>query len=494
MITKIDASYRLILILFITLSISGCSKTTKKKVTLKNHAAFLPETAPVPKADNLLLIVIDTLRADRLGCYGYKDQPTTPALDAIAAQSIIFDRFYTASPWTAPAFGTLLTGVSPLLHKTGWWLKDPEKGSVLIGNVNLYSLNSRLYTLAELLNTRVSATFASNPFLDPKLGFARGVDHYDQTPEHRRADVVTSQALTWLKNNGDQKFFVMLHYMDTHTPYDPLPEYKKQFTKNIDPGRIKAPFAPSQSEALKLHPSKNELQYIKSLYNAELRFVDDEIKRLFETIDKQGLLDNTWIVITADHGEEQWDHGDFNHGFQYENEVTRVPLIIRAPKGKWGAKKRVPYSVPMKDLLPTFLSWFNIAPPKYIEGKNIMPVITGKEKNDRPCYMEFQLYRKQKYAYFNGRYKIIKPETGPGEYMYDLLKDPEEQHKITKHTAEYKKISKEIREYQRARLTLMNKINNGLLEAKTELDSDEQNNDALSNETVKSLKALGYIK
>ncbi len=475
----------------------ACRSLDHRPSTAVPAKSFAPILEPVPPGQNLMLIIIDTMRVDRMSAYGYH-LPTTPAVARIAGESIMFDRFYAAAPWTAPSFGTLLTGVSPRIHHTGKWLKNASKGVVRVGAVTMFPLNPQLQTLAGLLESHESAVFSSNPFLDPALGFARGVDYYDQTFTHRPANEITDAAISWLKENRDRDFFAMVHYMDAHTPYGPPKSTLRLFQKKKC-DRVRSPFGPSAYEAHFFKPSAEEIECVTALYNAEVRFVDDQIDRLVNAMERLHILDNTWLVITADHGEEHWDHGDFNHGFQYEDEVTRVPLIIRAPGGQWGKGRRVPWSVPMQDLLPTFLEWFSIPPPDYLEGDSIMPLLRGEESADRPCYMEFQLFRRQRHAWFDGRYKFIKPETGRGAYMYDLATDPKEQKKIWGRHPEFQRLEQNLNAYRESRRSLIDMLNRQRKEhLPTESDTADDNSPprgaALPAEAIQSLKALGYME
>jgi hypothetical protein len=182
-------------------------------------------TSP-PRADKMLLIVVDTLRADRLGAYGY-DKPTTPTMNALASEGVRFESLRAASPWTAPSFGALYTGVSPTVHGAGAMLaKGSQKGHDVLG-VTVGGIRRDLPTLAELMpEEMVTAGFVTNSFMSESLGMARGFDHYDQrnnsVHRYRKADDVTDRALKWLDANSDKPFFMLLHYIDPHMGYGPM--------------------------------------------------------------------------------------------------------------------------------------------------------------------------------------------------------------------------------------------------------------------------------
>lgn len=479
---------------FLLLWTAACGKDTQspalsvlKSVPLEPEAVKI--TQEVPAAKNLMLIVVDTLRADRLGCYGYK-RNTTPRLDSIAAESILFERFYAASPWTAPSFGTIFTGVSPAIHRTGRWLRKKGADTKQIGRVVLHPLNPRIPTIGELFDDFFTVGIFTNAFLKPKLGFSRGFDRFDQVDGlavgTRRAKKVTDRAIKQLSKRGDRPFMFVVHYFDPHTAYDPLPQDKKRFLDVPPPSDyVKAPFGPRNREQKKADDvSAEEKAYIIGLYDAEVFHVDKHIGRLIDYMKKQGLFENTWLVITADHGEEHYDHGGFNHGHQYEDEVVRVPLIIRAPGGKWGAGVRVQTSARHVDLVPTFLEWFKKKLPPFLEGKSLMPILKGKETRHRDAYMEYPLSPKETYAYFDGRYKIIKNIPQKITYAYDLHIDPGERKKIKGRRSLLKRLEKKIEKYYEKR---------NRLKARTDAGSDTSGY-AFSDDTKEALKNLGYLE
>ncbi len=454
------------------------------------HRPFSPVTEPLPKARKMVFIIIDTLRRDRLGVYGY-DKPTSPSIDRIAKESMIFDRFYSASSWTGPSFGTIFTGVSPLIHRTGKWLArdEIESGTRRVGAVFLNPLSKAVKTLGEHFEDFETAAFLTNGFLHRKFGYARGIDHFDyDTGElygSRRARVVTDHALKWLEGNAEKDFIALVHYFDLHTAYEPLPEYKEQFAPGPDPSKMFTyPFAPSLKELVHYKPNQKEIDYAIGLYNGELRHVDDQVGVLVDGMKNLGLLENTWLVITSDHGEEHFDHGFFNHGHRYEDELTRVPLIIRAPGGEWGAGNWIPYSASHVDLLPTFLEWFGKEAPWYLEGESLVPLITGEQQKNRPCYMEFPLApRREHYAYFDGRYKIIRAAYRDRTYMYDLKKDPKEQKRKGKGHRKFKKLEAAMEKYRSDRLKIVHRLK--------QTDSFDE---AVMPEDIRgALKKLGYI-
>ncbi|MFO8073450.1 MAG: sulfatase [Polyangia bacterium] len=448
-----------------------------------------PAEPQAPEGRRVVLIVIDTLRADRLGCYGYEEQEVTPAIDRLAEEGVLFEKFHSASPWTGASFASILTGVAPTVHRAGKRLPSKSKEGESFLGVRVTPIGKKVATLPELLGETTSAAIVTNAFLHPSLGFARGFNHYDHEVaglyKARRADEVTDAAIEWLRGHEDDSFFLMVHYFDPHISYDPPPEYRKRFAKPPS-GRIGVPFADhAAARSGELDPSENEERFIRGLYNGEVRFVDDQIGRMLEEMDGLGMLDDSWIALTADHGEEQFDHGSFDHGHRYEDEVTRVPLVIRAPGGKWKAGERVGWSARHVDIAPTVLDWLGVEPHPQFSGESLMPLISGEEEQHRPAYMECNIYWKARRALFDGRYKLIRDVEGERGYMYDLDEDPGEQNRFGKDHPRYA----ELEERLSVLVTALEK-------RARELRTGDAGQEAveLSEDVSGALRALGYLE
>lgn len=474
----------------------GCNSVAKKKSDPKVDKAAVKEVATSPgrtqptsspkrsKSEKMVLIIIDTLRADRLGAYGH-DKPTSPTIDALAKEGIRFDTLHSASPWTAPSFGTIYTGVSPTVHGAGAMLaKGSHKGTSVLG-VTVGGIRKDLPTLAELMpENMVTAGFVTNAFVSKALGMGRGLDHYDHRNasvfRYRKADEVTERALKWLNKNSENPFFLLLHYIDPHMGYGPPAKYVKMFAPN-KPRRINVPFTDHESARDgSLNPSEDEKRFIRGLYDGEVRFVDDQIKRVIALLQETGRLDDTWVIITSDHGEELFEHGSFEHGHAYENEVTRVPLIIRAPKGRWHAGEAVGHSVRHVDIPATLLDLLGAPVPPHFEGASLVPMIEGKDTADRPAYIEFNLFHGQQCALFDGQYKVVFDIRRNRGFYYDLKNDPREMTRLDDRSPQYARLLK----------ALMNKRKALQAAAKGKVFEKGQ----LSGEAAEALKSLGYIK
>lgn len=294
---------------------------------------------------NVLLVTIDTLRADHLGCYGY-GSARTPNIDRLAGESVVFDNATTAVPLTLPSHATIMTGVYPPTHG----VRD---------NGGFY-LDDRWETLAEFLKSRGFATggFISAFVLDRRWGIAQGFEEYYDHFElskfkmvsldsvQRRGDETLRHALEWIDRNGNRRFFAWVHFYDPHTPYDPPEPFASAFTER--------PFG---------------------LYDGEIAFVDSLIGEMRRHLEERGLLDTTLLVLTADHGESLGDHGETGHGFFIYDATTRVPLIVRAPGF---AHRRIAGQVRTIDLYATICGALGLQPPAQVEGSNLVPMMKGK--------------------------------------------------------------------------------------------------------------------
>ncbi|MBI2894360.1 MAG: sulfatase [Deltaproteobacteria bacterium] len=445
-----------------------------------------PSTPP-PTGSRVILVVVDTLRADRLGCYGFTDQPTSPTIDRLASEGILFERFHSASPWTAASFGSILTGVAPTVHRAGHRARKGAASTKSFLGVTTTPLSPRTPTIAELLGDTRSGAILTNSFLHPSMGFSRGFDHYDHQNagllRSRRADATTRAAAKWLQENHRDPFLLLVHYFDPHMSYDPPAAYRAQFAPGPS-GRISVPFADhTRARNGELDPTETEKSFIRGLYNAEVRFVDDQIGVLVEAANRLGLLDDAWVVITSDHGEEQFEHGSFDHGHRYEDEVTRVPLVIRPPGGRWRAGSRIPYSARHIDIAPTILEWFGKARPARMSGRSLMPFIAGVEADHRAAYMEFNIYRGERRALYDGRYKLIWRIFNSTGQMYDLLQDPFERNPLDAAHPEFVRMTNELGATRQR------------IEKWASATRDESEDRVLlPAEVIESLRSLGYVE
>jgi arylsulfatase A-like enzyme len=336
----------------------------------------------------VVIITLDTTRADRLAAYGFMSG-STPAIDRLARSGVVFEQAMTTAPLTLPAHTSLFTGLLPPRHG----VRD---------NADL-PLDASHVTLAELLRARGVQTgaFVGSAVLDADRGLSEGFDEYntggdgsDRTLQ-RSAETVMNEAIRWLEGRGGSPFFLWTHLYDPHRPYE-APE----------------PYRSAAADA----------------YTAEISFVDAQIGRLLNTLERRGILDDTLIIVVADHGESLGEHGERDHGIFVYDSVMRVPLIIRAPRTVPG---RIGGLVRITDLMPTVLDLFGVPPPS-IDGVSLAGVLARRQQ-----LPELEAYAESLYPrHFGwsplrslraGRYKFIE---APKAELYDLEQDPFEERSI----------------------------------------------------------------
>ena len=306
-----------------------------------------------PAIRSVLLISIDTLRADHLSSYGFK-RLTTPSIDGVAQEGVLFRNVYSPVPVTQPAHSSMLTGTFPPSHG----VRD-----------NLHNrLPDSAFTLAEFLKSRGFATAAvvSSFVLDHRFNLSQGFDSYDDRFERvpklgdlseRRGDETTRRATQWLTGQGSEPFLLFVHYYDPHDPYEP-PE----------------PFAS---------------RWADDLYSGEVAFADHCVGELLEKLKQLGLYDSTLIVITGDHGEMLGEHGELNHGFFIYESALKVPLIFRVPGAKTQGR-RVDQAVSLIDIMPTIAGLLGAPVPKQAQGLDLSSLLVGDRAlgRGRPLYAE----------------------------------------------------------------------------------------------------------
>jgi arylsulfatase A-like enzyme len=350
-----------------------------------------------PKPFNVVLIIIDTLRADHLGVYGYA-RPTTPNLDAFAAQATVFEQAYSLSPWTKPSIASIVTGLSPRRHGIEEWGDDLAKKDV---------------TAAELFQQQGYQTRAaiSHVILKPGHGFARGFDDYDwKVIKGRDPSLVVSSGhisnygLKALGEIGEKPLFLMLHYFDPHAEY--FNHRGHTFNRGIE--RV-------------------------DKYDSEIAYVDEKIGRVLDGMQAAGRLEDTVVVVMADHGEEFLDHGHWAHGKSLYDESVRVPLLIHVPGFPAARVKRI---VPETDILPTLATLTGLPIPPGLSGKPIpMRRSAFNPKINRRVFMENYLDERCKQGVRSSGWKLVRNCTpGDGSYeLYHIPSDPLEKRNLFGH-------------------------------------------------------------
>jgi arylsulfatase len=308
-----------------------------------------------PEPQNLIVIVIDALRADRLGCYG-RGLPTSPAIDRIASEGVLFEQAMAQCSFTPPAMASLLTGRYVPSHGLLGWESRLAAAETTLAEV----LQSAGYRTATFVFLRLLSRHGLNQ------GFNRGEELVEP------AERVTELAREWIEKAPEEKFFLFLHLYDVHRPYEPRAPYDTLFdpgyTGDIDGSN--ATLAAIQSGERATTPEDE--RHLEALYDGEVRQTDDVLAEFFTWLETRGLLDTSILVITADHGEmlaerpEPWLR--YTHDPSLYDPVMRIPLIVRAP-GKVARGVRIPEQVRQIDIMPSVLALLGVAPPRGVEGE-----------------------------------------------------------------------------------------------------------------------------
>ncbi len=357
---------------------------------------------------NVVLITLDTTRADHLGCYGYPE-PTSPNIDRFASHGTLFTRTFATNPITLPSHTSIMTGTYPLFHG--------------VRDNTTYVVPDEATTLAEILSSKGydTAAFVAAFVLDSRFNLDQGFDLYDDRVERdwsrdeiearaanafgydeRKANLVTYQALKWLELSRNRPFFLWLHYFDPHQP-------------------INAP---------EPHHSRFALPY-----DSEIAFADEQVGKVFEALENQGLYDDSLIIVVADHGEGLLDHGEPTHSLFIFDSTMHVPMIWKAPGAR--ANRRIDALTSIVDIMPTTLELLGFAVPGHVQGKSLAPLIGGHETvtEDREIYMESLIPRLHcDWGELRGlRTAEEKLIHGPNPRLYRVAEDPGEVHDRAAH-------------------------------------------------------------
>jgi arylsulfatase A-like enzyme len=406
-------------------------------------AFFLRPSPPVLASSsgqtrpNILLISIDSLRRDHLSCYGYLRQ-TTPAIDALAREGVRFETVASPTTWTLPAHLTLLTSLPPEVHGV---INDSLR------------LGPDAVSVAQVLWRQGYATagFVSGPYLQADYGFFRGFDHYDDytvaQPTHEESHRgITSPGLfhlvsRWLQAWDDRgqprPFFIFLHMWDVHYDYTPPPPYDALY----DPDYAGTVTADNYEEGNEVHAGMEarDLQHVVALYDGEIRFTDEYVGRILEQLNWLGILDRTIVVVTSDHGDEFFEHGNKGHRKALYDETLLVPLVIRYPPSI-PAGSVVRHQVRLMDVAPTILHLAGVAPlPDFGSlgrqlpqaERDLTPLIQDQTgENGMPVAAYGDLHGEQ-FSIRTESAKFIHRAGKRETYeLYNLVKDPGEQENL----------------------------------------------------------------
>jgi arylsulfatase A-like enzyme len=435
-----------------------------------------------PPQPTVVVFSLDTVRQDAFGCYGHPFDPT-PQMDAVARDGVRFDQAISSSGWTLPAVASLLTSTWPNIH------------GAMGSGIMLKPVRPEIQTAAEVLKSNGFRTlgFTNAAFVSPMVGIDRGFDVFDHKYSYnhdaRQAHVVIDAAIRELHANRGEPTFFFIHLFDPHLTYAPPPGYDTKYTD----GRTSPPppitmamcYGMQTGEDKRQPPSDEDIHYLRGVYQGEISFMDAHVGRFIAELKALGLYDQATVVLIADHGEEFWEHGGFEHGHTFYDELVRVPLIVKFPRDVEPARRVVSSQVRVLDVMPSVLEVLGIEPPATFEGESMMPLVRGESDDDRPAFCESLLYGEQKIAWRSERYKYIQEAAagreGMGE-LYDWREDPMETHNLAPAQPDsVRQMRSELFDFYDELLTRSRSMSN----------AQHVN---MSPQRIQELRALGYIR
>lgn len=414
-------------------------------------------TTPAATAMNVVLVTIDSLRADHLAAYGY-GRPTSPRLDALAAEGVSFERVRSQSAAPTPATASLLTGTFPHRHRAFRDRTNVAEDAVL---------------LAEILKQAglKTAAFSANPWITPEFGFGQGFDHFFAVPRERivrfpllllgirrvnrlfdpeaelygrlrkrivgnvptweRDAQVTAEASAWIDANRARPFFAYLHYMSLQQPYHAPPPRGRRFV----PEGVDDPAEPPRTSQLFSQPAEpladDEYDEVIGSYDSSILYVDHLVGQLVKRLRALGLLDRTIVVVTSDQGQEFYEHRNWGHGHSLYDEVLRVPLVVRAPGLPAGT--RIIEPAMLVDVVPTILELAGLVPAAGLDGQSLVPLVRDGARDGRPdAYAEHLGSIAVARTIVDDGWKLIVVREGGRQWseLYDMRADRAEEHDL----------------------------------------------------------------
>lgn len=430
----------------------------------------------------IVVVVVDTLRADRLSVYGH-DRETSPVLEQIAAEGAVFEQAISHTSWTLPAFIGLLGGVYP--------------------DRSAHSQRLRRSLVEQLRESgRATAAFTEGGYVSRAFGIDLGFDQFESHESSvrlfRRGGRAEPQSstgieqtfdtgLAWLREHAGTPFFLMLHTYEVHTPYE-----RREFAKELDSGTLPELYtldvlADVSSGALAV--GETEQRYVRALYDGGVLIADTQIGRLVALLDELGIADHTLLVVTSDHGEELGDRDPKRlgvHGGRLYDSLLHIPLILRYPD-RVAPGVRIATQVRLVDVLPTVLDFAGLVPPGDLDGQSLVPVLDGRERRDRPALAQIFLPKSdtvRSLAVRDGGFKLIvnAPPLEPGEpsaELYHVAIDPDESENRAVVDGERKE----------ALLSQLREIRDGAQRRTNTVPTEGP-----SEEVRQQLRALGYVE
>ena len=406
-----------------------------------------------PERPNIIVIVVDALRADHLPFYGYP-KDTAPFLNKLSEHSSVFVHSYSASNWTVPSVGSILTSLYPFQHRVN--TGNPTRVEEGEGNKHfaVSALADSITTMAEILKSSGYHTFgtSSNFFVSPERGYAQGFEFFCKFPMKTDAEVIHTKLAEWEGEMRKGPYFLYVHYTDVHIPY-----------------HRRAPW---------YEPGKSKRDDFISAYDSNIPYIDSKIETLYRRLNWGH---DTILVVTADHGDEFWEHGYRGHNRNLFNGSLCVPLLIYLPEGE-RAGRRIEPNVSSLDILPTLCDYIGRKPDPQFEGRSLLPAMRGKAEYlvGRPIYAYVERGSRRFRCILRDNWKLIMTPEGNKSFLFDLKTDPDEKRNLAEkaqHTDRRLAMAREYRQFEK---------NSRKYEQKM-VDME------FTRKQIEELKALGYI-
>lgn len=396
---------------------ASTSADTKARLALVGPALYTKPyrskvAQPAKKAKNVIVVMIDTLRADHTAPYA-ETRVKSPAFNKLAESGALFEKFSAVEDWTKPSCATILTGLYPHTHKT---------------QSDMGKLPSNIRMISEEMQKRgiLAGAFIANGYVSGKFGFKKGWNRYTnyiREGKNTDAEHVFGDAIEWIREVKDEPFYAYIHTIDPHVPYSPPEEFLQMYDK----GEYQGPVSPRRTaEHLedikkgKFNPSARDKIRIEALYDGEISYHDKWFGDFLEKLESLNILEETLIMVVSDHGEEFWDHGSVGHGHQIHQELIHVPFLM-VWKGTIPEKTRIAENYDHTCIVPTIFEAMDLKPPDYLEGPSVLDRAMGGQSEGPQA--GFSTHQGDREAVWSNNWKVLM--RGPIKtFLYDLGSDP----------------------------------------------------------------------
>ena len=474
---------------FLLLGVSGWRAAAPDAGPVK-----LTQVARTPrKIRRVILITVDTLRADALGG-AMASGCESPAMDALAADSVRFESAYSSAPWTPPSVASIMTGLEPMVHGVG--TKEAH-------------FPSDAATIEDFLHEEgyLTAAFGANILLTPQNALYRGFDVYEfpelgpletlamgaiarfrgpiLMSDQYRTEQITAAAEEWTQLHAGEDFFLWLHYFDPHAPYLPPAEFIGELDAR-SAYRIAFGFDEDRAASKFTPPPLRQQALLRRMYCGEVRYVDDRVGRLVERLKSLRIYDDALIILTSDHGEEFWEHGSAFHGHSLHDELLRVPLLLKLPGGNGTHRTSISEPVSNVRLVPTILDLSGIEfDPGRFSGGSLQRLWAGTEDlSPAPIFSDHNMLRDQQEAILLDNWKYIRHPDSRLDELYHLLEDPHERMNLLLREAER---GEQMR-------TLLDQHRAASAKLRERLGLHVRPSDGLQQDMERRLRSLGYVE